>query len=127
MSFETKHAIFRIFVIAPYNVENAMLYNYGRSDYIHDLNQSGDFVNICDFLSNYGMSYSKYGIKSIFDNLSGYSNSSNFIPELTEDDQLFVFICGDAQNSSNNTRIILDGGSLLTIYTTMSLLIGSEI
>ncbi|MBP5643417.1 MAG: T9SS type A sorting domain-containing protein [Bacteroidales bacterium] len=100
-----------IFVIAPYNVENAMLYNYGSSDYIHDLNQSGDFVNICDFLSNYGMSYSKYGIKSIFDNLSGYSNSSNFIPELTEDDQLFVFICGDAQNSSNNTRIILDGGS----------------
>lgn len=109
----TNNSNTHIYVIASSAVTDAVYNSYNGIDLAaYDLNQSGDFDNILDFinLSSNDISYSKDGIKEIFDNLSGYDNTTNIIPELTEDDQLFVFLCGETYKTSTKTGVIISNG-----------------
>ncbi len=83
-----------LFVMAPNDVKNAVYIRYPDSTYVWDLNQSHNGLYEDDFLNNDIFTYSKDNIKNIFDNLSGENNTSDSIPILTEDDQLFVLLTG---------------------------------
>ena len=98
-----------IYVIASDYVEHAFQAS-GSNFTGSDLNNSDILVNQYDFITNYDIPYTKNGIKEIFDNLSGYNNTSTYIPELTEDDQLFVFLCGETYKTSTKTGVKINSG-----------------
>ena len=99
-----------IFVTAATEVVDAVANRYHTGNETLDLNQSGgvDFSSSVDFMD---MTFSKYNIAEIFNNLSGQSNSIDSIPELTEEDQLFVFLCGDSRIVQNKTGVVVQKGS----------------
>lgn len=86
--------------------------------YNYDLNHSG--ILDCfgndenDFMDSSILPYSKDGIRIIFDNLSGKQNGNeniSFIPQLTEDDQLFVCLCGhgNTDGSMSYFKVFYEG------------------
>lgn len=83
---------------------------------LHDLNQSGTFYDSLDFLQN--INYSKPNIENIFKNLSGELNTYDEIPELTENDQLFVFLCGHGGKAQGKSYFVLnqENGDLIKLY-----------
>lgn len=101
-----------IFVCADRDIEDALsdYYHYGLSTLYaeYDLNHSGEVSNCQDFNHTYS---TKRDIEIVFDQLAGSKTSSDNIPELTEEDQLFVMICGDGSKTTNNSRVRLTSGS----------------
>lgn len=75
-----------------------------------DLNQSQDELYDNDFIDSTIFVYSRDGIKNIFRNLSGEFISSDSIPVLSEEDQLFVFLSGHGDKSDGNSYFILHEG-----------------
>ena len=79
--------------------------NSSTSYNLYDLNQSGGFDDQYDFFDD--ISYSYNGIHQIFECLSG-NNTNDHIPELTEQDQLFVFLCGHGDKENGKSYFIID-------------------
>ena len=98
-----------IIVCTNYEVHYAMNY-LNNSPLLYpevDLNHSGGIDNCFDFYTDYNH---KNDIKKIFDNLSGEQHSLSDVPELSENDQLFVFICGVGSSNNNTQKIMLKRG-----------------
>lgn len=102
-----------IFVIAPYDVKYSIEQHYHEL-YQNplDLNSNNNTYSEDDFLDDNLFPYSKQTIENIFANLSGENNTTYVIPELNENDQLFVFLCGHGSTSNNNSYFkILDNNN----------------
>ena len=78
---------------------------------LYDLNQSRGLYDTYDFLNANVIGYSKNGIHEIFNNLAGINNTTDQIPELTNEDQLFVFLCGHGDNTNGNSYFKIGGGN----------------
>lgn len=99
-----------IIVCTNYEVHEAMSFCFGNTPLLYpkeDLNHSGGIDNYSDFYTNYNH---KNDIKEIFDNLSGEQHTLSNVPELDENDQLFVFICGVGLSNNNTQKIMLKRG-----------------
>lgn len=92
-----------IFVLAEDGPRNFVYNNVGEGNYPYgyDLNHDTGLNSFGfpedDFIDPDILEYSKNGIEIIFKNLSGTQSQSEnitFIPQLTENDQLFVCLCG---------------------------------
>lgn len=101
-----------LIVCAKDDVKYAMTQIYANNSTLlypdQDLNHSGDAINCLDFNHTYN---SRQTLSNIFNNLSGVDNDLDDVVELTENDQLFVFVCGVGSTSGNNHRIMLSRGS----------------
>lgn len=100
-----------ILVIAPNVVKHSIDNKYHNNDkFGTDLNQNNNTeVYVDDFVDESMFPYSKESIRSIFQNLSGEINTTDSILELTDNDQLFVFLCGHGNTYNNNSYFkILD-------------------
>lgn len=73
---------------------------------LYDLNQSGGVYDRYDFFED--IEYSKDGIHEIFNNLAGTINTTDQVPELTEEDQLFIMLCGHGNRENGNSYFRAD-------------------
>lgn len=106
-----------IFVITNNTVKDAIVGMYPDYDfYSHDLNQSHNYLFEDDFLDSGDFPFTRAGIKSVFDNLSGNSNTADSIPELTEQDQLFVYVCGHGNKSNDCSYLLLGNAQNERLY-----------
>lgn len=100
-----------IIVSTNYDVKYAMQeYNstWTSSPYSPaDLNHSCGALNSLDFYQEYTQ---KQDISLIFQSLAGGAGALDDIPELEEDDQLFVMICGVGSKYNDHSRIMLTRG-----------------
>lgn len=102
-----------IIVTAPDKIRDIVNDIYGNSINGLDLNQSGGFFDEYDFFDE--IEYSKTGIQQIFQNLAE-STPTLSIPELTENDQLFVLLCGHGGVANGNSFFILGDNSVIYDY-----------
>lgn len=116
-----------IFVLA-HDAARASVYDYvNNSDlypYCYDLNHSGGISPLeweNDFIDPDTLAYSKDGIRTIFENLAGTNSPSedvSYIPQLTEEDQLFVLLCGHGikENGMSYFRVVDDKDNDARLY-----------
>lgn len=95
-----------IIAIAPYEVTDLSL----------DLNHSNGFFDKYDLPDPGELEYSKNNIIDIFRNLAGTSNTIDQIPELNENDQLFVFLCGHGDNVYGQSYFNIDHSNSVFLY-----------
>lgn len=107
-----------IVVIAPDEVKYSVDGRYHNNDKIGtDLNQNNNTeFYVDDFVDKSMFPYSKGSIQSIFQNLSGEINTTDSIPELTDKDQLFVFLCGHGNVGNGNSYLLIDRRNNSRLY-----------
>lgn len=107
-----------IMVIAPQEVKYSVDDRYHNNDKTGtDLNQNNNtefFVD--DFVDESMFPYSKESIRAIFQNLSGEINTTDSIPELTDNDQLFIFLCGHGNVVNGNSYFLIDHRNNSRLY-----------
>ena len=98
-----------LFVIAPSEVENAVKASCEQNGYYsHDLNHNNNDEYENDFIDSITFPYSKNSIQRLFCDLTTQQYPEDNMPVLTEDDQLFVFLCGHGSGQNGNSWFVLN-------------------
>lgn len=106
----------RHIIVTAYSTVNSTRYDYWGTTYLNDLNHSGGFSDSEDFIDPNEIPYNKNGIRDIFRNLAGTINTTDEIPELSENDQLFVFICGHGNTENGSSYFKIEDNESNNIY-----------